>query len=410
MKKFIFRSFLCFSLIFIVFFIITMSLEYKNKDKIKSDVNVEVKVVDGKIQVPDTPDKVEANYEFSKSYYYVGTVISIALPLLFKVYGGIEVVKKRCYKHRWTEGIVLVLMFLIFSWITTFPKSFFSAFYRGRLMGLSNYTFSNYILNNVVNNCIDILTSLPIYLLFYVLYCRMKRWYIVVGVITVGLFIGGNYLYPYLDEKVNNLIPMEEGELKDSILELSRNVGIENLEVMVIPKSKETSTINAYMTGIGGSKRIVFWDTTLKQLNKNEILSVAAHEMGHYKLNHITKSTFLAILLTILSLIAVNAIMERRYGKDYRTLDNLVKLIFILNLISIITTPIEMAYSRKVEVEADRFAIEKTGDYYTNGTLEIKFIETNLSPVDVDKIYKLLVYSHPTTKERIELSNSYAKK
>ena len=102
--------------------------------------------------------------------------------------------------------------------------------------------------------------------------------------------------------------------------------------------------------------------------------------------------------------------MERRYGKDYRTLDNLVKLIFILNLISIITTPIEMAYSRKVEVEADRFAIEKTGDYYTNGILEIKFIETNLSPVDVDKIYKLLVYSHPTTKERIELSNSYAKK
>lgn len=101
-----------------------MSLEYKNKDKIKSDVNVEIEVVDGKIQVPDTPDKVEANYEFSKSYYYVGTVISIALPLLFKIYGGIEVVKKRNYKHRWTEGIVLVLMFLIFSWITTFPKTF----------------------------------------------------------------------------------------------------------------------------------------------------------------------------------------------------------------------------------------------------------------------------------------------
>lgn len=409
MKKFILRSFLGFSLIFIVFFIITMTLEYKNKDKINSDINIEVEVVDGQIEVPDTPDKVEANYEFSKSYYYLGVIISISLPLLFKAYGGIEVVKRRNYKHRWTEGIVLVLMFLIFSWIITFPKSFFSGFYRGKLMGLNHYTFSNYILNNVFSNFIDILTSLPIYLLFYVLYCRFKKWYIVVGVIAVGLYIGGNYIYPYVDEKVNNLIPMEDGDLKDSILELSKNVGIQDLEVMVIPKSEETSTINAYMTGIGNSKRIVFWDTTFKELSKSEILSVAAHEMGHYKLNHITKSTFLAILITILSLIALNGIMERKYGKDYRTLDNLVKLIFILNLISILTTPIEMAYSRKVEVEADKFAIEKTGDYYTNGILEIKFIETNLTPVEVDKLYKLLVYSHPTTKERIELSNSYAK-
>ena len=56
----------------------------------------------------------------------------------------------------------------------------------------------------------------------------------------------------------------------------------------------------------------------------------------------------------------------------------------------------------------DKFAIEKTGDYYTNGALEIKFIESNLSPVDVDKLYKYFAYSHPTTKERIELSNSYA--
>ena len=56
----------------------------------------------------------------------------------------------------------------------------------------------------------------------------------------------------------------------------------------------------------------------------------------------------------------------------------------------------------------NKFAIEKTGDYYTNGALEIKFIKSNLSPVDVDKLYKYFAYSHPTTKERIEISNSYA--
>ena len=201
---------------------------------------------------------------------------------------------------------------------------------------------------------------------------------------------------------------MEEGAIKEKVLKLAADVGIENLEVMVIPKSEETKSINAYMTGMGKSRRIVFWDTTLKQLNEQEIISVAAHEMGHYKLKHIQKTMLLSMLMSFMGLILLNSFMENYKGKNYRNIDNLSKLIFILNIITLFITPIELAYSRKIEIEADKFAIEKTGDYYTNGALEIKFIESNLSPVDVDKLYKYFAYSHPTTKERIELSNSYA--
>ena len=408
MKKFLFKTFLGFALIFIMFFGITMCLEYKNKDKINSEVNVQVQVVDGKIQIPEIPDKVEANYEFSKSYFYLGYIIVIITPLLFKAYGGIEVVKNKNFKHKWVEGLVLSLLFLIFSWVLTFPRSFFSSFYRARLVGLSNESFYNYITGNIIDNSIDILTSLPILIIFYLIYLRFNKWYLIVGIITIGLYIGGNYIYPYLDEIQNNLVPMEEGEIKEKVLELAENVGIKDLQVMVIPKSEETNSINAYMTGMGKSRRIVFWDTTLKQLNEQEIISVAAHEMGHYKLKHIQKSMVLSILISLMALILLNAIMEKHKGKNYRNIDNLSKLIFIFNLITLFSTPIEQGYSRKIEIEADKFAIEKTGDYYTNGALEIKFIESNLSPVDVDKLYKYFAYSHPTTKERIELSNSYA--
>lgn len=408
MKKFLFKTFLGFALIFIMFFGITMCLEYKNKDKINSEVNVQVQVVDGKIQIPEIPDKVEANYEFSKSYFYLGYIIVIIIPLLFKAYGGVEVVKNKKFKHKWVEGFVLSLLFLIFSWVLTFPRSFFSSFYRARLVGLSNESFYNYITGNIIDNSIYILTSLPILIIFYLIYLRFNKWYLIVGIITMGLYVGGNYLYPYLDEIQNNLVPMEEGEIKEKVLELAENVGIKDLQVMVIPKSEETNSINAYMTGMGKSRRIVFWDTTLKQLNEQEIISVAAHEMGHYKLKHIQKSMVLSILISLMALILLNAIMEKHKGKNYRNIDNLSKLIFIFNLITLFSTPIEQGYSRKIEIEADKFAIEKTGDYYTNGALEIKFIESNLSPVDVDKLYKYFAYSHPTTKERIELSNSYA--
>ena len=408
MRKFLFKTLLGFALIFITFFGITMFLEYKNKDKINSDVNVKVEVIDGEIQLPKTPDKVEANYEFSKSYFYLGYLIVIIIPLLFKAYGGIEVVKNKKFKHKWVEGLALSLLFLIFSWVLTFPRSFFSSFYRARLIGLSNESFYNYITGNIIDNSIDILTSLPILIIFYLIYLKFNKWYLIVGIITIGLYIGGNYVYPYLDEIQNNLVLMEDGEIKEKVLELSDNVGIKNLQVMVIPKSEETNSINAYMTGIGKSRRIVFWDTTLKQLNEQEIISVAAHEMGHYKLKHIQKSMMLSILTSFMAVILLNAIMEKQEGKNYRNIDNLPKLIFILNIITLFITPIELAYSRKIETEADKFAIEKTGDYYTNGALEIKFIESNLSPVDVDKLYKYFAYSHPTTKERIEFSNSYA--
>lgn len=408
MRKFLFKTLLGFALIFITFFGITMFLEYKNKDKINSDVNVKVEVIDGEIQLPKTPDRVEANYEFSKSYFYLGYVIVIMIPLLFKAYGGIEVVKNKKFKYKWVEGLVLSLLFLIFSWVLTFPRSFFSSFYRARLVGLSNESFYNYITGNIIDNSIDILTSLPILIIFYLIYLKFNKWYLIVGIITIGLYIGGNYIYPYLDEIQNNLVLMEDGAIKEKVLELADNVGIKNLQVMVIPKSEETNSINAYMTGMGKSRRIVFWDTTLKQLNEQEIISVAAHEMGHYKLQHIQKSMILSILTSFMAVILLNAIMEKQEGKNYRNIDNLPKLIFILNIITLFITPIELAYSRKIETEADKFAIEKTGDYYTNGALEIKFIESNLSPVDVDKIYKYFACSHPTTKERIELSNSYA--
>ncbi|MGM9979666.1 MAG: M48 family metallopeptidase [Clostridium sp.] len=408
MRKFLFKTLLGFALIFITFFGITMFLEYKNKDKINSEVNVKVEVIDGEIQLPKTPDKVQANYEFSKSYFYLGYVIVIIIPLLFKAYGGIEVIKNRNFKHKWTEGLALSFLFLLFSWILTLPKSFFSGFYRARLVGLTNESFYNYITSNIVDNSIDIITTLPILMIFYLIYLKFDKWYFIVGIITIGLYIGGNYIYPYLDEIQNNLAPMEDGVIKEKVLKLAGNVGIKNLEVMVIPKSEETNSINAYMTGMGRSRRIVFWDTTLKQLNEQEIISVAAHEMGHYKLKHIQKSMVLSILTSFMAVILLNAIMEKREGKIYRNIDNLPKLIFILNIITLFITPIELAYSRKIETEADKFAIEKTGDYYTNGALEIKFIESNLSPVDVDKLYKYFAYSHPTTKERIELSNSYA--
>ena len=409
MKKFIFKTFLAFSLIFVFLFSMTMMLENKNKKAIESEVKVEYQIQDGQIVIPQTPDKVAANYEFTKVYFYTGIVLSIILPILFYIYDGIGVIKSFKFRSKLLEGGALFITYYLFSMVLGFPKVLFSSFYRGRLVGLSNLGFLDFIFGYLINNSIDLLISLPVMALIYVIFIKKKRWYFIVAGVLIAVSLISNYLYPYFDEYENDLVPMEDCQLKDKILALSKDAGIENLDIRIIPKSGETNSMNAYMTGIHNSRRIVFWDTTLNGLSEKEILAVAAHEMGHYKLKHIEKSTIISSLITIMTLLLVHNLMSRFCNKDYRRIEKIPYILFVINIIGILISPMETAYSRKIEVEADTFAMEITNDGYTNGELEIKFIESKLTPVDVDPLIKWLAYDHPTCKERIELSNTFIK-
>lgn len=409
MKKFLLRTLMTFSIIFIFLFCATMLIEYKNKEALISQVNVQVQMDNGQIQVPDTPPKVQANYEFSQFYFFTSLGIGLLTPILFYKFGGITLIKKRGFKHKFIEGGVLIILYGLFSEILIISKVFFSTFYRGRLVGLRNETLLEFMKNYFTEGLIGFLIALPVILIIYLFYLKRKSWYLIAATIMILIALVSNYIYPYVDEIENDLQVMEEGELKSKIQELAKNAGIEDLDIRVVEKSQETSSMNAYMTGVGSSRRIVFWDTTLDGLNENEILSVAAHEMGHYKEKHIQKSTTIAVVLILVSFIALDQIMKRYKGKDYRKIDYLPHILVIVNIMAILTTPFETAYSRKIEVDADKFAIELTEDSYTNGALEIRFINTNLSPIDVKGLYKWLAYDHPTARERIELSNEMNK-
>lgn len=408
MKKFLLRTLMSFSIIFIFLFISTMFIEYKNKDSLKEKVKVEMSLdKEGKIIVPDTPAKVAANYEFSKFYYSIALGISFATPILFYKFGGVDLIKRLSIKKRAIEGGVLCIFYSIFSEILIFPKGFFSSFYRGRLVGLKNYSLELFLKSYFFENTFFLVIGLIVGIIAYLIFIKYKRWYIVIGILAILFNLGSNYLYPYIDEVQNDLVVMEDGELKTKILELANKSGIENLDVRVVKMSNETNSMNAYMTGIGNSKRIVFWDTTLKGLSEEEILSVAAHEMGHYKLNHIFKSMILGSVEIIVLCVAIDLIMKKIKGCDYRKIDNIPMMLLTISIMTFIITPIETWSSRKMEIEADTFAIEATNDAYTNGQLEIRFINSNLTPIDVNNLYKWFNYDHPTVKDRIELSNEF---
>ncbi|SFU75144.1 Zn-dependent protease with chaperone function [Clostridium sp. DSM 8431] len=410
MKKFLIRSFMAFSVIFIILFSITMFLENRNKEEINSDVSVKYEVLNEEISVPKMPEKVKANLTFSKTYFYSGLIISLISPVLFYIFGGVEIIKKKSFKNKFFEGVSFCFLYGVFTEVMIFPKILFSSFYRLRLVGLSSQSFLGFFANYMEGNLESILFELPVAAFIYMLFMKRKEWYIWTSTILIAVVLIDNYVYPYVDEFRNELVDMEDGELKSKLLNLASESGIENLDIKVIPKAYKTSSMNAYMTGIHNSRRIVFWDTTLNQLSEKEILSVAAHEMGHYKLNHIRNSMLLGMAGIIIGVLILQGILVKMKHKNYKTIESVVVILIMFNIVSLVFTPIETAYSRKIETEADNFAMEVTKDPITNGLLEIRFVESNLTPVDVNGFYKYMCYDHPTVKDRIENSNEFAKK
>ena len=169
--------------------------------------------------------------------------------------------------------------------------------------------------------------------------------------------------------------------------------------------SKRSSHGNAYFTGIGKSKRIVFFDTLLTKLNPTEIIGVLAHELGHIVHKHIIKMMVISIVITFFSFIFLQYISN---DLDFYQSFNLPKHPAILLLLaswwapvlSFFVTPLMSAWSRKHEFEADHFAVERSKPGSLKEAL-IKLYKENKSPCVVDPLYAAFYYSHPPLFERL---------
>lgn len=308
--------------------------------------------------------------------------------------------------------VIFIILFLFFDFILTLPISYFSSYYRLKLVGLSNITVMLWIENVfkdfIINGLVLILAAPIIYFIFK----KYKRWYIIVSLLYIPVSLFSVALYPvYIEPLYNNYNPLRT-EIRESVEKLIDKAKINKVDVYEVDKSKETSALNAYMTGIFSTKRIVIWDNTINQLEVKEVLSIVAHEIGHYKLNHIPKGIAISSLIVFFTLFISNLCYEnlmKRRGrlKKCKDIENLPILLFIIGILSFSMTPIENYYSRIMEIQADKFAIELTKDNNTNAILEVKFMETNLSMDEVSPIFKWLVFTHPSVRERIEMSNSY---
>ncbi len=247
---------------------------------------------------------------------------------------------------------------------------------------------------------------------------RFRRWWLTVWLGSIPFMIIGVVIAPiFFDPLFNRFEPLRDPKLKTRLVDTAARAGIEGSRIYQVDRSKQTKTMNAYVTGIGPTKRIVLWDTLLQKLTEDEIVATMGHEMGHYILHHLWKGLAFGFGISFVICILAQPFYDRgvaRYGAAWRLEGPadpaaLPWLLLIVTVIGFFLAPAINGYSRQIEHEADRFGLQLTRLNEATATSFVKFAEDSKVNPRPHPFIRFWRYSHPPLAERIEFALGYGR-
>lgn len=310
--------------------------------------------------------------------------------------------------------VAFLLAFSAISFVLSLPWSVYSTFVLEEKFGFNKSTPKLFITDRVKGLVLGGLIGLPLlYAIFYLYHSFGTLWWLASFILLTVFQFSLVWLYPTVIAPLfNKFHPLEGEELKSGIEKLVTNAGFNAREVFVMDASRRSSHGNAYFTGFGKNKRVVFFDTLLKDLNTPEILAILAHELGHMKLKHIPKSMITSLILSFLGFWLMGTLSNQAWfynGHFFKVSSPGILLFLFMQALPLYTfwfTPISSWISRKKEFEADHYAAGETNPKNLIQGL-LKLYQQNASPVVTDKIYSGFYHSHPPALERIKRLESF---
>ena len=383
-------------------------LDYLNSRKWSTDLPDELRDVYDAEQYRKQQEYKRVNDRFS----LLTSTFSFILILLMLFLGGFRVVDgwaREITQHY----ILLVLVFFgilaIASDIINTPFSLYDIFIIEEKFGFNRTTPKTYILDKVKGWLLGALIGgglLALVVWFYMLTASLFWLYAWVLASLFSIFMAMFYS-SLIVPLFNKQTPLEEGELRDSISKFSEKAGFKLDNIYVIDGSKRSTKANAYFTGLGPKKRIVLYDTLMKELSTREIVAVLAHEIGHYKKKHILTGIVAGIIQTgitlfILSLLVANPALSAALGGTEPSFHlGLIAFGILYSPISLLTGLLMNHISRRNEYSADHFVKENYDAEVLINALK-KLSSKNLSNLTPHPVYVFFHYSHPTLLQRIK--------
>lgn len=359
-----------------------------------------------------------ADYTVAKTRFgLLELALAGALLLGWTLLGGLDALNTtlmRLLGPGMTQQLALLAVFALISGLIELPFTLYQTFVIEDRFGFNKMTPRLWLVDLIKSTLVGALIGLPIAaLILWLMGASGSLWWLWAWAVWMGFNLLLLMVYPtFIAPLFNKFKPLDDESLKSRVTALMKKCGFAAKGLFVMDGSKRSAHANAYFTGFGAAKRVVFYDTLLAKLSPDEVDAVLAHELGHFKHRHIVKRIVSLFALSLVGFALLGYLSGQTWF--YTALgvrpnlivgapnDALALLLFML-MVPVFTqfvTPVFTQISRKHEFEADAFAVAQTSSADLSTAL-LKLYEDNASTLTPDPVYVKFYYSHPPAVERL---------
>ena len=372
-------------------------------------------------ELPSDFAEVYSSEEYAKSQRYtraktrfglLTSIVDLAILLTFWLLGGfnwLDLLVRNLGLGPVARGLIYLGVLFLAKTLLSIPFSLYTTFVLEERYGFNRTTPRTFVLDLVKGTLLAVILGGPLLgaLLFFFEWAGPRAWLYGWGLTTIFIviiqFIAPTWIMPLF----NTFTPLAEGELKERIMTYARSVGFALENVFVIDGSKRSSKSNAFFTGFGKHKRIALFDTLIAHHSVTELVSILAHEIGHYQKKHILQGMVISIahlgfMLYLLSLALGSQTLFEAFGMTHRSLyAGMIFFGLLLTPLELVLSVLMNTWSRHNEFEADRFARQTMGGGEALIAALKKLAAHNLANLTPHPFYVVLHYSHPPLPERL---------
>ncbi len=334
-----------------------------------------------------------------------------ALLLAWTLGGGLDLIDTFFRAYAYSDiitGLAVIFGIMFISAIIDLPFTLYRTFKIEQRFGFNRMTAAQFIKDMLMQTTLTLVLAVPLVAgILWLMQDASPFWWVYVWAVLLGFGLLISWIFPtFIAPLFNKFMPLENKELLERITALMTRCGFSSNGIFVMDGSKRSSHGNAYFTGLGKNKRIVFFDTLLETLDANEVEAVLAHELGHFKHHHVRKGLILNAVITLVGLAILAWLIKQEAFYHVLGVSNastymaLILFSMVMPLFSIYLQPVMSFLSRKHEFEADDFAAEQSKPETLIKAL-VKLYRDNANTLTPDHLYSAFHDSHPPAPVRV---------
>jgi STE24 endopeptidase len=354
-----------------------------------------------------------ADYSVAKSKLAIADNLIQTLLLLTFTLGGLLQTIDLFWRdfipgNEMLRGALVILSTLFFAQLVELPFNYYKTFNIDTTFGFNRMSPKMFFTDLIKESILGLIIGIPLLLIaLWLMQATGHYWWAYLWLVVSIFSLGLQAIYPtFIAPFFNQFSPLEDQSLKSRIESLLRKCGFKSQGLFVMNGSARSNHGNAYFTGLGKNKRVVFFDTLLERLNADEIESVLAHELGHFKHHHVIKRIGILFFITFVGLAILGWIYQQTWfflGLGVSDMSNYMAIILFLLVSPVFVFPLQplmASYSRKNEFEADSYAARHASAKSLVSAL-VKLYRDNASTLTPDPVYSAFYDSHPPAALRI---------